>query len=219
MKFSIHTKGYRKLLEVFDNTFLIFLIICFGISQFSFSQILKDVDAIFPFEEESAAVKKGQQWAFINKEGVKIIDFRDDLVITQTETTSKGHPMFVEGKCLIKKMKDGIYYYGYIDKNGKTVITPKFLNATNFKDGYAIVIELEKSKMGSNSILGKSVTNLKLEEYVIDATGKVVKYLENSRGYVPSDAKVAPKFSSKFISSSLVAVKELNGKWTIHKFK
>ncbi len=219
MKFSVKNKGYRTLFEFSNNTFLMILIICFGISQFSYSQILKDVDAIFPFQEEFAAVKKGQQWAFINKEGEKIIDFRDDLVVTQTETTSKAYPQFIEGKCLIKKMKEGIYYYGYIDTKGKTVIAPKFLNATNFKEGYAIVIELEHTKMGSNSILGKSITNTKLEEYVIDDMGKVVKYLENSRGYVPSRNKEAPKFSSKFISSNLVAVKELNGKWTVHKFK
>ena len=199
------------------NVGLLFLIAYLGISQFSFSQILEDVDFISPFNEELAAIKKGDQWAFINREGVKVIDFRSDLDVSISKTSKSKYPIFVEDKCLIKKMIDGVLQFGYIDKKGTTIIEPQFLNATNFKDGNALVIKLEKTKMGTNSLLGKPVTNAKMEEYVIDAMGKDVKYLESSRGYNPSKIIKRPKFNSMFITSKLVAVKTKAGKWNLYK--
>jgi len=171
---------------------------------------------MYPFHEDLAAIKKGTEWAFINREGEKVIDFRNDIVSSMS--TDESYPMFVEGKCLIKKMIDDQYYYGYINNKGEVVIEPQYLNATNFTDGYAMIIKLDESKMGTNTILGKKMINLKLEEYIIDSSGKTVKFLDNSRGYIPSQAKKAPKFKSKRLASHLVAVKTEKGQWDIYKF-
>ena len=197
---------------------LIILLVCLNLHQLVFSQVLEEVDALYPFQDELAAVKKGDQWAFINKEGAIVIDFRDDLVSSKKD--SDYYPMFVEGKCLVKNMIDGEYRFGYINKEGAIIIKPQYLNATNFIDGYAMVIKLDTSKMGSNNALGKRMINSKLEEYIIDASGKIVKFLDNSRGYIPSttDTTQVPKFISKFIAPRLAAVKKSNGKWDVYKF-
>ena len=197
---------------------IIILLVCLSLHQLVISQVLEEMDAVFPFQEELAAVKKGDQWAFINKEGAKVIDFRDDLVSGNKD--SDYYPMFVEGKCLVKKMIDGEYRFGFIDKEGVIIIKPQYLNATNFKDGYALVIKLDNSKMGTNTALGKRMINSKLEEYIIDASGKIVKFLDNSRGYIPSttDSTQVPNFLSKFIAPRLAAVKNSNGKWDVYKF-
>ena len=79
---------------------LIILLVCLNLHQLVFSQVLEEVDALYPFQDELAAVKKGDQWAFINKEGAIVIDFRDDLVSSKKD--SDYYPMFVEGKCLVK---------------------------------------------------------------------------------------------------------------------
>ena len=197
---------------------IIIILVCLNLHQLVFSQVLEEVDAVYPFQDELAAVKKGDQWAFINMEGVKVIDFRDDLV--SSKKNSDYYPMFVEGKCLVKNMIDGEYRFGYINKEGTIIIKPQYLNATNFIDGYAMVIKLDTSKMGSNNALGKRMINSKLEEYIIDASGKIVKFLDNSRGYIPSttDTTQVPKFISKFIAPRLAAVKKSNGKWDVYKF-
>lgn len=194
---------------------LILLFLCISLPFSIFSQVLVDIDAIYPFHDDLAVIKNGSTWAFINKEGEKVIDYRDDLVSSLNSTNS--YPMFVEGKCLIKEIINGHDYYGYINKEGKTVIDPIYLNATNFKDGYALVIKLDKSDMGSNNVLGKKMINLKLEEYVIDATGKIVKFLDNSRGFLPNNTE-RPTFKSKRLSKNLVAVKNRDEKWEIYKF-
>lgn len=197
---------------------IVILIICFSVYLVGYSQAQRDMDEVSPFHEELAAIKNGKQWAFINKSGERVIDFRDDLVPSKSTRNTSYYPIFVEGKCLIKKIKDGISYYGYINTKGSTVIEPQFLNASNFVNGYAIIIKLEKREMGDNSLLGKPLTSKRLEEYAIDATGKIVKYLENSRGYLASNGKKTPKFRAKFIAPRLIAVKNKKGKWDIHKF-
>ena len=46
------------------------------------SQLITGLDEVSPFNEGLAAVKKGDQWAFMDKQGAIALDFRDDLVAT-----------------------------------------------------------------------------------------------------------------------------------------
>ena len=206
---------------------LVILISCLIIYSIGYSQILKDVDRVTPFHEDLAAIRKNDQWAFINKNGEKVIAFRDDLVSTSDKhfldkngITSVTYPLFKDDRCLIKKLIDGTYYYGFINNKGEESIEPQYLNATNFNNGYAIVIKFAKNEMGSNFMLGKKVVNYKLEEYIIDTSGKTVKYLDNARNMNTSKNKTKrpPEFRSKFIAPHLVAVMSPDKKWNIYEF-
>jgi len=200
---------------------VIILFICLIIHSFGYTQIIKDLDEISPFHEELSAIKKGGDWAFINAEGIKAINFRNDLVFGKTEEIDFGYPFFSDGRCLNRELKDGAYYYGYIDKNGKQVISPRYLNATNFENGYAIVITLEKEIIGYNESLGKNVVSYTLREYIIDTSGKTIKELDNARNYVKSkyNTKNVPRFYSKFIAPHLIAVQTTDAKkYNIYKF-
>jgi len=203
--------------------FIIFIIFCFD----GMAQIIRDVDQVTPYHENLATIKKGNQWAFVDKEGVKVIDFRDDLVSTIDEQflnesgiTSVSYPLFKGGRCLIKKLIDGVYYYGYIDNNGNELITPQYVNATNFTNGYAIIIKFATIVLGKNEALDKRVVSYKLEEYVIDTSGKLIKYLDNARNSLPSNLKknIPPEFESKFLAPHLIAVKNKDQKWDIYEF-
>ena len=78
----------------------------------TFSQSLEKLEEVAPFSEGLAAVRKGIQWGFINKEGDLAIDFRDDVYWNKNADTSKPdvsgvrYPMFHEGRCLISKTID-----------------------------------------------------------------------------------------------------------------
>lgn len=196
---------------------LLILITCLIIQPFTFAQILTNLDEVSQFNDALVAVRKVNQWGFINKKGVLIIDFRNDLVL---EKENNSQPKFENGRCLIRKIVDDIYLYGYIDNSGKEVITPKYLNATNFKDGYAIIIEISKETIGFNEVLKKDLTTSKLEEFVIDVNGEKVKYLENPRNYIPSKVSLnnPPKLHSKFIAPHLIAVIKKDKKWDIYEF-
>lgn len=203
-----------------------FIIFCIFYS-FGYGQIIRDVDFVTSYHDGLAAIKKNNEWAFVNEEGEKVIDFRDDLVSTiddqyldENGISSVSYPLFKEGRCLIRKLINGINYYGYIDKKGDEVIAPKYVNASNFLNGYAIIIKFATDVIGENEALDKRVVSYKLEEYVIDTSGKLIKYLENDRIIVPSKikSKTPPGFESKFIAPHLIAVKRKENKWEIHKF-
>ena len=202
---------------------LIIIIICLQFQFVSFAQIFNDVDQVTPFQEELAAIKKGSQWGFINKEGTLVIDYRNDLVLTNIMDEmgkTSTYPVFNNERCLIKKLIGDIYYYGFIDKTGNVVIKPNYLNATNFKNGYAIVILTSKDVIGYNEVLKKDVVSSKIEDFIINPSGEMLRYLENPRSNnsPKTKPKTPPVFYSKFIAPHLIAVKKKNQKWDVYEF-
>jgi len=192
--------------------FLVVVIIPF----FGFSQSIDNIDYISPFYNGLAAIKQNSEWAFINEKGAIVIDFRDDLVIT--ESPEGNFPVFKNDRCLIEAKQDGISYFGYINTYGNTVIEPQYLNARNFDNGVAIVLELFKEQVGRNKALGKNVVYDKYLEAVIDTNGTIKTYVSPKRVNVILDKdflKAPPKITSKFISDSLYAIEGENKKWEI----
>ncbi|WP_111710020.1 WG repeat-containing protein [Lutibacter citreus] len=200
------------------KTLLIF-IICFCLNSQGYSQIIGSLDKVTPFNDEFSAVKKGDKWGFINKNGTLVVDFRSDFVLNKTKSNNP-HPIFVNERCLIKQLINDVSYYGFINTNGEKIIPATFLNASQFKDGYAIVSVLLKDSIGFNKVLQKSISSYEIEEYVIDKSGTRIKYLENPLNYNITKLKsqTPPKLRSKFIAPHLVAVLKKNQKWDIYKF-
>lgn len=204
---------------------LYFLFICLFVYSQSNSQILNEIDECFPFQGYFAAIKQDGKWGFINREGVQVINFRNDLVVEKSsqnvcnsEFESTIHPVLSDNRCLIKKLINGVYYYGYINEKGEEIIEPQFLNASNFMNGFAIIIKLVKTEIGYNELLKKQIIAEKLEEYIIDVNGNLYMFLNNIRNYVPLKNNTPPEFHSKFIAPNLIAVKNKREKWDIYKF-
>ena len=198
----------------------IILITALLISVFSFSQTTEELDDVSLFNDGVAAIKKDNQWGFINENGDVTINLRDDLVLTNTN--DGDYPIFKDNRCLISKKKEGVTYFGFIDKTGKIVIEPKFLNALNFNNNQTIALELVKEKLGGNDVLGKNVVNYKYFEVVIDSTGTIKHYLNPEGVHVVLDKKYIknpPKITSKLISDDLVATHNKNTKWLIKSIK
>ncbi len=189
----------------------IFLLPVLGLSQ-----TLENLDYISPFHDGLAAVKKEGQWAFIDAKGILVIDFRDDLVPTSQENGK--YPFFSDNRCLIKEIKQGIAYFGFIDTTGKVIIEPQFLNATNFKNGKAIALYLVKETVSRNIALGKDIVYYRYFEVTVDSNGNVSDYLTQKgksivleKGYL----RKPPRIKSKQISKNLYAIKDEQGKWKI----
>lgn len=141
----------------------------------------------------------------------------DDLVPTKTDSTN--YPIFSDERCLINNEKDGIAYLGYIDKSGKTVIEPQFLNAANFKEGAAIVLKLVKENLGSNELM-KNVVSYHYFEVVIDKDGEIDQYLSEDPIHITlskEKIKEPPVITSRIISDNLMATKNNNKKWTVKR--
>ena len=198
----------------------VIFLIALLISVSGFTQTIEDIDYISPFEDGVAAIKKGSKWAIINTDGVIVVNFRGDLV--STKTVNGTYPIFNNDRCLIAQDKDGITYFGYIDKTGKTTIAPRFLNALNFENNTAIVLELTRKDVGRNEALGKNIVYYKYFEVAIDIKGAIKNYLTQDGVNVVLDKKSLrepPKITSRFISDNLIATMNMNKKWVVKKIK
>jgi hypothetical protein len=197
-------------------TILVF--ICILLPTIVFTQTIDNVDYISPEIEGVIAIKKGNQWAFINNQGKLIIDFRSDIITTKTGNDS--FPIFSNNRCLISKHKQGIAYFGYIDKSGKTVIETQFLNALNFDNNRALVIKLLKDELGDNQYLNKPIIKNRTVEVIIDIDGKSLHSLTKPKNVLlrKDHLKKPPQITTKIISNNLIAIKE-NKKWIIQKIK
>jgi hypothetical protein len=197
---------------------------CIVFSMSVTAQELKDIDYVAPFNEGLAAVKKGEQWAFINLKGEVVIDYRDDILVPSqwqmpidSKNEANKYPFFNNGRCLIKKTKNGIAHFGYINSKGITVIEPTFVNATYFNEGRAIVLKVTKQLLGKNELLDKDVVSYSYNEIVIDNTGKFTTHLRGPKNllYDKEYLKSPPKIQSHFISPNLIRVKTNNNTWEI----
>ncbi len=185
---------------------------------FSQEQGIKDIDFISPFNDGLSAVQKGDSWAFIDVSGEMVIDFRKDLVLTTIG--DQQYPVFNSGRCLIMTKKDGISYFGYIDKTGKTVMKPQFLNATNFNNGLAIVLKLHKTILGKNDILDKNMIDYSYTTISINPEGNTIHYLSEKPQHITLSKDYVgkpPQIRVKFISENLIAIKTENNTWIIKK--
>ena len=189
------------------------------IPVFGFAQNIENIENmeyIAPFNDEVAAIKKDGQWAFINAEGNIVVNFRDDIV--STEGNNMSYPIFNNNRCIISQVKDGITYFGYIDKTGKTVIEPQYLNALNFNNEIAIVLELIKKSVGKNDVLDKKIISYRYFEVTIDKDGMIQNYLTPEGTHIILEKKylkVPPKIHSKLITNNLYTTKTKNNKWVI----
>ena len=177
------------------------------------SQQLTDLDFVSPFHDGVAAVKKGDQWGFIDSQGTLTVDFRDDLVIAE----DKEYPIFSNKRCLIKKMKEEIAHFGFIDTRGNEVIPPEFLNATQFKDDRAVVIKIYKESLGRNEILDKNVILHRFNEEIIDPNGKAIAVLRGPFNllYTKEKLRKPPKIQSRLLNEDFAVVLQENGQWEV----
>ncbi|MBT8245853.1 MAG: WG repeat-containing protein [Winogradskyella sp.] len=194
----------------------IILVFIFITPLFINSQELDGINFISPYNDGVAAVKKANKWGFINTDGKLVVNYRDDLVLSNSD--GKTYPIFNSGRCLIYKEKEGISYFGYIDKNGNTILKPQYLNASNFKNDLAIVIELHKNILGKNDILDKKMIDYSYTEIAINPSGKIIHFLSEKPTHIKLSkefVKSPPEIKSKFISEKLIAFKNKDKTWSI----
>ena len=192
------------------------------------TQTVTNIDFASPVEDGYAAVRKGNLWGFINKEGVLVIPFRSDLVANEKPTdkvdlgvASLSYPAMIENRSIITTLKDGIPYYGFIDQSGKTVIEPQFLNVSTFQNGLALALKLKETVLGSNEPLGKRIVSYDYDVVLINYQGEVTKYLAGPFhiSLSPEKLKTAPPIVAKDISENLIAVRMPNNQWSIFKLE
>lgn len=187
------------------------------------SQTISEIDEIAPFNEEMAAIRKGDQWGFINQEGVLVIAFRSDLVWDKNADTSKPgidgirFPSFHNGRCLVSKLIDKIRVYGFIDTHGKLVIEHQFLNVSSFDQGYTVGIIYERVFLGKNEIK-LDVYKHKFHEVLMDSSGEIIEFFSRRDNIQLTKRRyIRPSINVKFLSRNLIAMRTKDRNWEIRK--
>ena len=190
------------------------------------AQMLENIDEIAPFSEGLAAVRKGNQWGFINEDGAMVIAFRDDIYWNQNEDSSRSdilgihYPIFNEGLCVIKKtVEDGVPVFGFMDTKGVTVIEPQFLNVYPFKNGYTTGVLFDKHFKGENEFKLK-IYEYKFFDVRFNVSGEITDYFEK-RDHIQMTLKryKMPEIGARILSSGLVAVHIQDKGWQIKKIQ
>jgi hypothetical protein len=213
---------------------LFIIMLLLSIPMIGISQTLEDIntptvaglDQIGSFSEGLAAVRKGNEWGFINEEGKLIIDFRGDLVWNRVPNTAKlgvenfGYPQFKNGLCAIKVVKeDGITRYGFLDKKGTIAIPAEFLNVSQFSDGHTIGIYEKKVLRGKNPFKLR-IYQYDFTEVVVNKEGEMIWPIQERQGIVMSEKLYElPEIHAAMISDKLLMVKDKTKTWNIVKPK
>jgi hypothetical protein len=193
----------------------------------TFSQVLEDLDIIAPYNEGLAAVKKGDQWGFIDEKGNLVIDFRDDLVWnekaieTNTDITGIRYPLFKNGRCLIRELlkDEEIYVYGFMDTSGNTVIKPEYLNVTQFDQGYAIGILMTKTLRGKNEFQ-LDIFQYRFSEVILNTSGEVMRLI-TLRDHIQMSKKryTLPDLRARLVNPELLMIMNEKNKWEVRKLE
>lgn len=210
---------------------LLLFTLCITWSFFGTSQNLEEInkpiisglDEVAPYSEGLAAVRKINQWGFIDKEGQWVIDFRSDVLWNREASGAQGvsgvrHPEFKDGLCIILKETDeGIPLYGFMNTSGETVVEPQFVNISPFENGYAVGIFARKSLRGKNEFQ-LNIYDYDFTEVLVNKAGEMVWPIQERQNIVMSKRHFKlPELHAKMITEDLLAVKGTDNKWKLVK--
>jgi hypothetical protein len=186
------------------------------------AQNLENIDEIAPFSEGLAAVRKGNQWGFINEEGKMVIDYRTDVYWNKNADASRSdvlaihYPTFNEGLCLIiQTVEDGVPVFGFMDTKGAIVIEPQFLNIYPFQNGYTTGVLIDKTIKGENEFKLK-IYAYKFFDVRLTTSGEITDYFEK-RDHILMTVRryTTPDIGAKLLKEGLVAVHIPEKGWQI----
>ena len=191
--------------------------------QLTAQEKLEGIDEITEFKEGLAAVRKGDQWGFLNKQGQLVIDFRDDVVWNKdAKPDHKGvlgirYPSFKNGMCPVQKLEDGIPIYGFINTSGQLVVDYQFLNISSFKDGYATGVYFDKVFRGNNEFNLK-IFDFKFHDVLFDANGNIVEFFGRRYNIQMTKKRYKiPALRAKYLSNDVIALYVEGKGWEIRK--
>lgn len=188
--------------------------------------LMEGLDEITPYSEGLAAVRKGSQWAFIDRDGNLAIDFRSDLVWNKdADPNGQGvnaipYPRFRDGRCMFRAVGDDeIPVYGFIDREGNTVIEPEYLNLSEFQEGRAVGIYVKKTFRGKNNFQ-LNIFDFSFLEAVLNPQGEILWPIGERQNILMQKRRYErPELHAHIIGNGLLVVKTGAGSWEIRRME
>lgn len=167
---------------------------------------------INPKYKEATVFNEGVAWVFTENKKLQAIDKKGKVKITLEDALEVKN--FKDGLAAFKiKNKDGLYRWGFINKEGEVVIKPQYRSVSNFNDDLCAVENHEK-KWGFINKEGEVVINYQFDDAKDFENGKCVVQLSEKKGLINDDGKfiINPQFSEMKIDGDLCLIIK-GGKW------
>jgi hypothetical protein len=109
-------------------------------------------DFAHPFSKGMAQVEVGQKWGYIDKAGRTVVQPKYDITMPFRNGLGRVK-IFFERRPLVGvigmegQTTEDIYLWGFVDEHGAEVFAPKFLEATDFSEGYTFVMANDGTKL------------------------------------------------------------------------
>lgn len=186
---------------------------------------ISSLDEVAPFYEGLAAVRRGNQWGFMDEKGNLVIDFRNDIAWNSEMVHADGitgirYPYFKEGLCVIfKPTSEGIPLYGFMNTQGETVIEPEYVNISPFENGKTIGIYGKKSFRGKNEFQ-LNIYDYSFTEVVVNKEGEMIWPIQQRINIMMSKKRYKlPELHAKILSEGLLTVKGEDNLWKVVQVK
>lgn len=185
---------------------------------------ISGLDEVAPFSEGFAAVRKGNQWGFIDQTGKLVIDFRNDLVWDENSDAARKdirgirYPQFKNGLCPIQKVEEeGIPFYGFMDTQGQIAIQPEYLNIAHFDEDKTVGIYCKRTFRGKNNFQ-LNIYEYTFTEVVVNTKGEMVWPIRDRDSILMTTRRYEiPELRASLVSKDLLAVKGDNNRWEIRR--
>ena len=109
-------------------------------------------DFAHPFSQGMASVEVGQKWGYIDKSGRTVVQPKYDITMPFKDGLGRVK-IFFERRPLVAEIgmegqtTEDVYLWGFVDQHGTEVFAPRFLDVTDFSEGYAFVTANDGAKL------------------------------------------------------------------------
>jgi len=147
--------------------------------------------------KDATVFQEGIAWVVLDNGSPTAIDKNGKILFTLKEAEKVR--LFSEGLSAFSKADSTNVTWGFVDKSGKQMINPQFVEVGDFYDGKCAV-KNKDGKWGYIDKSGKIVINYQFENSNRFENGKAIVYLDEKAGVIDNDGKyiINPQFKYAF---------------------
>jgi hypothetical protein len=161
--------------------------------------------------KDGTVFSEGLAWVVSENGAPTAIDSKGEIKITlQDAETVK---IFRDGLAAFSILKDGEYQWGFVDKEGKVIISPQFSATGNFSEGKCEVLNKD-GKWGYVDAEGKLIINYQFDAANKFVDGQAAVGFDGKAGAIDENGKyvINPQFDEIRTDGDLYAIRQ-GDKW------
>ena len=161
--------------------------------------------------KDGTVFSEGLAWVVSENGAPTAIDSKGEVKITlQDAETVK---IFRDGLAAFSILKDGEYQWGFVDKEGKVIISPQFSATGNFSEGKCEVLNKD-GKWGYVDAEGKLIINYQFDAANKFVDGQAAVGFDGKAGAIDENGKyvINPQFDEIRTDGDLYAIRQ-GDKW------